>query len=97
MKPFLLHMISVSIDKNPCISCNWSASYVFFSVRNKKNEKKNATKKGKDIEKSILTATFVPSQDSKIDNRIISQVADNKVANHEDPVQITYRPTIKNK
>ena len=54
-------------------------------------------KKGKDIEKSILTATFVPSQDSKIDNRIISQVADNTVVNSEDPVQITYRPTTKNK
>ena len=72
----------------------------FFSnsIRNKKNEKNTAIKKGKDIEKSVLTATFVPSsQNSKVDNRIISQVADNTIVNNEDPVQITYRPTSKNK
>ena len=76
-------------------------SMLFFfsnSIRNKKNEKNTAIKKGKDIERSVLTATFVPSsQNSKVDNRIISQVADNTIVNNEDPVQITYRPTSKNK
>ena len=76
------------VDKNMLLA--------FCSIRNKKNENRNSLK-GKDIEKSILTATFVPSsQDNKIDNRIISQVL-NDTGQNENSVQVTYRPTTKSK
>ena len=93
-------------DFNRCVLLH--LPHLFFSIRNKKNEKKSMAGKTKSLEESRLSATFIPAAKAdKINNRAFppppydykwnspQTTPEMTPGAEEDNVQITYRPLSK--